>query len=430
MERIMTKQTVRRGAWGLVGVVVVGALAQRALTQAVKEAPEIERPRAMVFPLAGSAPADMRERAAFSFRAKLDRTALFEVIDGYAMNELVSDLKAPIDLKSSARKLKTLAPDATLLIWGAIDKVGEQHVLRLNMTDLRRGADAPVQTFEETLAGSQDLRFAVEKVLSTLEDVKPFEHMSEEPLTDDERAQRMWADVNNPNLVVNPDFSSPPAGVTSAKLLDLPTTQPTTAPMMLNEHGAFDRETSLTGWHAVLGPRTWGVRYFDALPDTDQVVIYRPPERGDIPPDQFLAMNLSRQTADNNGLVARSTFIPIKPATRYRLSLLYRSEGPTQRVFVKGFTRVPDVTGKMTEREIYRRQVPPSGKTDGEWQEVTVDLNPQHSTFPVQLLRVDLYTYLGTGQIWFDDIILKEVGAQTRMARDEAIDKPVKRPGK
>ncbi len=60
-----------------------------------------------------------------------------------------------------------------------------------------------------------------------------------------------------------------------------------------------------------------------------------------------------------------SQAIKIEPATRYRLQFRYTAS-PVLHVFVKGYTLVADGKGTV-EREIYRRHVPVSGGTDGNW---------------------------------------------------------------
>ena len=102
----------------------------------------------------------------------------------------------------------------------------------------------------------------------------------------------------------------------------------------------------------------------------------------------------------------------------------YRSDGPTIHPFIKGYIPVPPApgsSGDTGEREIYRRQVPPSGSTHGQWVTVVDDLNPQHPSLTVQYLRVDLYAYLAPGTVEFDDIVIKAVGEQTRHAKDDAL---------
>jgi hypothetical protein len=68
-----------------------------------------------------------------------------------------------------------------------------------------------------------------------------------------------------------------------------------------------------------------------------------------------------------------------------------------------------NTAGEKTDREVYRRQVPPSGPTSGQWSTVTCDLNPENPSFAVDRLRVDLYAYLTRGIVMFADIQLKAV---------------------
>ena len=123
-----------------------------------------------------------------------------------------------------------------------------------------------------------------------------------------------------------------------------------------------------------------------------------------------LAMNLSKGVAESNGLACLSDAIPIQAGMRYRLSFKYRSDGPTLHVFVKGYTTGKDIAGQPAEREDYRRQVPPSGTTDGQWKTVVCDLTPANPNFPVEHLPVDLYAYLSPGVVMFDDVQLKSIG--------------------
>ena len=144
--------------------------------------------------------------------------------------------------------------------------------------------------------------------------------------------------------------------------------------------------------------------------------------------NNVLAMNLSKTSAENNGLACLSAPINTAPDTRYRLSFRYKSDGPKLHVFVKGYTLAENIKGEKTEREIYRRQVPPTGPTNGQWLTILDDLNPQHIAFPVQYLRIDLYAYLTPGLVMFDDVVLKSIGTQTRHPKDDALDLPVTRP--
>ena len=373
---------------------MVAAVLLAACAAAGGEAPKIEegKPRVAFFPLGGNAKEELRDRTGFSLRMKLDRTGVYDVVDGPRMAELAAELGEPVTASTPVERLKELGAlvRADVLVWGEMSNTPQGATVRLKILDLREGATARPRELVKVVKEPTDLRFVSEQILETLPGVAKFEHPSEEGVTNDAVAEKMWRE--QPNLVKNGDFSS--AG----------------------------------SWKGIYMSEYYDVPISDRLPPVDKVVIYRMPD-GKGGTNNVLAMNLSKYCAENNGLACLSDAIEIAPDTRYRLSFRYRSDGPTLHVFVKGYTMFENIKGEKTMREIYRRQVPPSGKTDGQWVTIVDDLNPQHVVFPVQFLKVDLYAYLSPGIVMFDDIILKPVGKQTRKAKDEAIDKPVARPG-
>jgi hypothetical protein len=329
-----------------------------------------EKPKVAVFPLGGDAPAEVREKVGFSLRAKLDRDGHYEPIDGPAMLDLTGD-KA-IDFQTNLKTLTDLSKDATptVLIWGEVNGTGSGTKLRLKTFDLNQPDPLPHQ-FEKSLAQPTDLRFAVEEILQTLDGVKPFEHPSEEAVSNDPVLAAAFA--KNANLIVDGDFAD-------------------------SNH-----------WQALLGPDVYPPPITDSLPEEDKVNIYRMPDgKGGI--RNVLAMNLSKNVAENNGLASLSDAIPIQAGMRYRISFRYRSDGPTLHVFVKGYTTGKDIAGQAAEREVYRRQVPPSDATDGQWKTIVCDMTPANPNFVVEHLRVDLYAYLTPGIVLFDDVQLKEIG--------------------
>jgi hypothetical protein len=344
---------------------------------------DADKPKVAVFPLGGSASQDLRDKVGFSIRAKLDREGHYEPIDGPTMEDMAAD--KPIDLGTTPQVLENLSKDAgvRVLIWGQLDG-DQQPTLKIKTLDLDQPDSAPHE-FQKVIAQPTDMRFVVEDILQTLAGVKKFEHPNEQAVQDDAKARALFD--KNPNLVVNGDFA---------------------------------KEGS---WEALLESQVYSPPISDKPPAVDQVVIHRlPDDNGQT--NNVLAMNLSKTTAENNGFACLSAPIPIQPNTRYRLMFRYRSDGPTLHVFVKGYTMLKNIEGKMAERECYRRQVPPSGATDGKWVTVICDLNPQHVAYPVQHLRVDLYAYLSSGVVMFDDVQLKAVGEQTRHAADDAIKPP------
>ncbi len=348
------------------------------------------KPKVAIFPLGGSATPEQREKVGFSLRAKLDREGTYEVIDGPTMTDLAGEQAFTFDTKLDVPDKLSKDEKADVIIWGELNKTNQGMALRVRVFDHRQLDPLP-HAFEKAIRLPTDMRFVVEEILQTLEGIKAFEHPNEIAVQNDAVAEKLWA--TNPNLVTN---------------------------------GTFDADAN---WAGLLGPDKYTVKFSDALPNKDKVVIYRMPAAGEHP-NNVLAMNLSKGTAESYGLACLGDAIKIEPKTRYRLSFRYKSDGPKLHVFVKGYTTGKNIKGETVERECYRRQVPPTGKTDGEWVTIIDEMNPQHSAFPVEILRVDLYTYLSPGVVMFDDITLKAVGAQNRVAKDAAIKPPASMPWK
>jgi hypothetical protein len=339
-----------------------------------------EKPRAAVFPVGGTAPEDLRDRVAFAVRQKLERTELYEVIDGYTMKDLAAEASGPITFDTKPEELRVLASyeDADLIAWGDLNDT----TLRMKVLDLR-DEHARLAFIEFSISRPQDLRFATEEVVEAFPGVLDHTYVSDEAVQDDAESRELWE--KNPNLVTNPDFN--------------------------------------TGedWWALYGQKKWNPPYKDSPPAEDEVVIVRD---GD---NYVLAMKLSRWCAENPGMSVISKEFKIEPNTRYRISFRYKSDSFIVRPFVKGYTEGKDIAGEDALREVYRRQVPLEGSTNGEWKEVVCDLNPQHPHFPVHYLKVTLYAYLTPGTVMWDDVQVKAVGKPTRQAEDVAIKKPTSR---
>ena len=333
-----------------------------------------EKPKVAVFPLSGDAPTELREKIGFSIRAKLDRDGTYEPIDGPTMIDAAGEKQ--FDSKTDAKTLEPIAKDlgAQILIWG---DVSARQEIRLRTFDLLQPDPLPHE-ISKTIHQPTDMRFVVEEILQTLPDVKPFAHPSEQAVARDSEAEALWK--SNPNLAPN---------------------------------GSFDKPQD---WEMIYREIRKTVDIAPSNPEPDQVAIVKETDGNNV-----LVMNLSKDCADNNGMACLSRSIKIEPNTRYRLSFRYKSDGPKLHVFVKGFTTANTIDGKPSEREIYRRQVPPAEKTDGKWVTIVDELNPQHSSAKVETVRIDLYAYLHPGVVMFDDVVLKAVGKQTRSMKDSAI---------
>jgi hypothetical protein len=327
-----------------------------------------EKPQVAMFPLGGTSAASLRDWVGFAVRTKLDRDGTYDPIDGPTMLDMAAPAKSPISFDSPPDMIKDLARDsgAVVLIWGDISQADKGDLVRLKTLDLRQ-KDAEVATFQETIADSTQVRFVVERFLSTLAGVAPIQHPNEEAVHHDKISDALFA--SNPNMVINGDFAR--AG----------------------------------HWDALYQSDKYAAQISDQPPDEDQVAINRV-EDG----HNALAMNLSYHCATNNGMAALSDAIEIQPGVRYRISFRYRSDGPDLHVFVKGYTLAQDVAGAPADREIYRMQVPPSGATEGKWTTVEADMDPFNPAFPVQRLRVDLYAYLHPGHVWFEDVKIAAIG--------------------
>lgn len=359
------------------------------LCASLRAADPAGRPKVAFFPLGGNANAELREKCGLSLRLKLDRTGKYDVIDGAKMLEIAAEAKEAITFATPPDAVKELGKlaDAQVLVWGELSNTADGATMKLKLLDTRDDNAKP-RELTKLIKQPTDLRFVSEEILETLPSIARFEHPSEEPVTHDAASDELWR--KNTNLLKNGDFSA--AGQ----------------------------------WKGIYQSEYYDVPLSKEPPKEDKVVILPLSEDGKT--NNVLAMRLSRYCAENNGLAALSDKIEIAPDTRYRISFRYKSDGPTLHVFVKGYTMFENIKGEKVEREIYRRQVPPSGGTDGKWVTIVDDINPQHVAFPVQYLRVDLYAYLSPGSVMFDDVVVKAVGKQTRNAVDEAIKKPITRP--
>lgn len=341
------------------------------------------KPKAAVFPLGGNASAALKDHVQYAFRAKLDRQGTYEPIDGPTMADLVGE--KPITLATGIDQLKAFVDEQkpVVLIWGELDEQGSKWTLKVNVLDFREKPPKP-REITKVCNAETEMRFAIEEVLQTIKGIDAFEHPIEQSVWDDATAKKLWE--KNPNLVPNPNFAE------------------------------------ANRWTAIYMAEKYPAPFSDKLPAVDKVSILKLPSENGRPPHNVLAMNLSKDCAENNGMACLSEFIAIEPKTRYRLQLKYMSQGPSLHIFVKGYTLARSAVGSgMEKRECYKRQVPPSGSTAGKWVTIVDDMNPQSPTYPVQFLRVDLYAYLTPGIVEFDDIQLKAVGVMTVQIKDASV---------
>jgi len=339
-----------------------------------------QKPRVAVFLLAGSADPDVRDRCAYSMCIKLDRDGAYEPIDGPAMADLAANAASPITFDTAADAVQNLAAPEhpALLIWGQIDALpGKTGRLRIRILDLRDPVRR-VRSIERDIDQPTDLRFVVEDILMTLPGVKAFAHPQEQAVHHDAPSDAAWA--KNPNLLVDGDFSQ-------------------------EDH-----------WQPLYMPGQTGLRFDAAPPATADhaVIVHSGGEAG------VLAMNLSADAADGDGVACVSEAIQIDSAARYRLQFQFRSDGPEQRVFVNGYTAGRGLAGQSELRAVYRRQVPGGGATGGKWITVECDVSPHNAEYPVQYVKIELAIYRQPGTAMFRDVQFKEVGRQTAATTQSA----------
>ncbi|HEY4329270.1 MAG TPA: hypothetical protein VGN88_06010 [Phycisphaerae bacterium] len=129
-----------------------------------------------------------------------------------------------------------------------------------------------------------------------------------------------------------------------------------------------------------------------------------------------LMMRMSKHTAENNGLSCESIWIPVENGKKYRFTAEYHSNGPTARLFLKGFAEKADQFSKKDDpetsrREFYRAQILPRKKNTG-WDLIEMDFTPStvKATDPkIEWMRVDLYIYLTAGDVFFDQVTMKKL---------------------
>jgi len=354
------------------------------------------KPRVAVFPLAGDAAAELREKVGFAIRAKLDRDGTYDVIDGVTMSEAWGSVPPPAVAADKTTLTKAVVTEKpAVLIWGeVVGGSGDGAVetlqgatIHIQVLDLRQVGGRPVAV-QKKLSDPTELRLVTEQIIAALPGIAPAGGPSTRAVVDDDASRTLWD--KNPNLVANGDFSSP------------------------------------GGWAALYESQKYPIAPTPDLPPADKVAIHAPAAAAaGEKPNPVLAMVLSRRAAENAGLACLSDPIRIQADRRYRISFRYKSDGPTTQVFVKGYTTGKDINGKPSQRECFRTQVPIAGATDGDWQTVVADINPYHPAFGVETLRVDLYAFLQPGVILFDDVVVKEIGPLKRTPRDAAIEKPV-----
>ncbi len=129
-----------------------------------------------------------------------------------------------------------------------------------------------------------------------------------------------------------------------------------------------------------------------------------------------LEMRIGVNVAQSNGLACESTWIPVKSGDRYRFLVQYHSNAPRVRIFLKGFSYMPDKFSNAhnlasARQEMFRAQVKPVTKNTG-WKTTGMDFTPlalHPHKFPIQWIRIDFFVYLNPGTAYFRNIVIKNI---------------------
>jgi hypothetical protein len=275
--------------------------------------------------------------------------------------------------------------------------------LRVRAIDLRIAPTLAVdRTFE--ISDPTQLRPAVEMVLNQLVgysavnmEVPALVHLTA-------AMEQRWKD--GPNLVPNPDFRD------------------------------ADKAGRLARWEAVIADQRYAPEWFDGDSAPIGTDLGRQCVWAKCPGDEktrTVHMAINEDVASTYGMACYSDWIAISPGCIYHFACRWKVDGPTPKVFIKGYALRPTVGEKegaapnaapnaapinWQRREVYRRQVHPTSEADpkrelpalgGGWFETTADFCPRHDQFPPHWVRIDLYAYYPKGRAWFSHIVLKKL---------------------
>jgi hypothetical protein len=329
---------------------------------------------------------DLAERMRFAVDQKISRDGHFNRTDDHDVDAMISALQlswsAPVSEDEIQQVIKALGTDQTIA--GFVD--GRRLTLRLYIGDKLTKTDSDVIPPDTTSP-----RLTIEGMLTRLEGIE-FTHVTENqvdhsnPVTEELYAAR-------PNLAPDPDFSAAAAGNGVA-----------------------------AGWEVFLQKQDYHPQLISAsdagaLPE-DQVAIVPQSVAQPSGAGYCLMMRVGKFVAENNGLACESLWIPVQDGHHYRFAVDYYSTGPDIQIFLKGFAYWPDEFSSpdnlaSQRKEIYRAQLLTLHKNAG-WNVTEMDFTPSSlarldKAHPIQWLRIDLYIYLHTGNVFFRNVVVKDI---------------------
>lgn len=358
-------------------------------TQASATTTKVEPTTLAVFPFFATTPAerDLARDMRFAVSQKITHTGEYDRQDNVELDLLFSTKQILLDQRPNAEELTNL-----------LNQMGTQRVIlgtvqkRHLKLELYAKGELLQQAEVDIPPGNESPKLAVEKVLTDLLSIR-FNHVREEEVDHSNPAvEALWR--QRPNLAPDADF----------------------------ETAATQTLPASPGWGAILqldryAPPLLTTAEARKLPK-DKVAIVPTAVATDDPktPGHCLMMRMSGNIAANNGLACESVWIPVQSGQKYRFQVRYLSRGPVPRIFLKGFGVKPDKYSKTDQpessrREYYRAQVLPR-KANEAFELIEMDFTPEALAkydVKIQWLRVDLYVYLTAGDVFFDDVSVKNI---------------------
>ncbi|HTV49145.1 MAG TPA: hypothetical protein VMG59_11950 [Phycisphaerae bacterium] len=329
---------------------------------------------------------DLAERMRFAVDQKISRDGHFNRTDDHDVDAMISALQltwtAPVSDSDIHQVISALGTDQTIA--GFVD--GRQLTLRLYVGEKLTKTVVAVIPPDNTSP-----RLTIEGMLTRLEGIQ-FTHVTEQQVNHSNPViEALFA--ARPNLAPDPEFSAALAGNGVA-----------------------------AEWEVFLQKQDYHPRFVSAsdaadLPrDTAAIV----PQNAATPASAgyCLMMRIGKFVADNNGLACESMWIPVIDGHHYRFAAEYHSNGPDIQIFLKGFAYWPDEFSTpdnlaSQRKEIYRAQLLTLTKNDG-WDTTEMDFTPTSlarldKAHPIQWLRIDFFVYLYTGDVFFRNVVLKDI---------------------
>ena len=329
-------------------------------------------------------PEKIGERVGEAIRMKLEREPGTVMVDGQSLRDAVADRGLAVNAATKAEVIAALGKDigADILAWGAVERKGDEFILRARVLDLtRRKPDLYVER-DFPASGYREIPFAVQRIVNALRrDTDALD-----PALDPRDPGPQPVDpkvLARPNLIPNGDLS---AGDTTP--------------------ARWTPVDGLVSFYLPAGDRPGKCLMFDTDVSEAQWLEWNKKftlGTKEAPPAPIRGKGEKYETVGgNHGAWLYSEYIPVQKGVTYRIS--FDAKGSGGKVFIKGYAQYPD-----QRREVYRAYKNLYPKTGGrEWEHYTRTFNPTAMAPDVQWLRVEPYVYWPPGKYYFANFHLSE----------------------